>query len=164
MNIVDILGAAVCCACLFKASAEDISGCTISNMLTGPWIFISAAFAVYSGPWPAVGIKLAGIVILFMIGVTGCIGAGDIKMLMALELMYGPLFAVSVAGIASLSLIIQRYFADKDTCLYSISRILNNGTRNKLTAISTGNRYPAAVFFLFGYVISMLMRFSFHII
>lgn len=147
---------------LILASVTDIKYKKIPNIITLSGICIGIIFNVVSAvilrTYGQMIINFIVMILLFFIGMTGILGLGDIKLLIALTALNGALPAIMTAGFGSLYVIIISLITGtkeaKGELKMGIQTILL-----RLPVYKYGRSVPFAPYMLAGYISAMILNY-----
>lgn len=148
-RIVPIICTVLCGLTLVIAAVTDISNRRIPNLLTLPAIAFGLILNLFQATFFHL---LLAIVMLFLVGMFGILGGGDIKLLMAVTAFMGVmpmLWSVGIASVSILLLELIRY--PKQTVLAvkaGLGVLIGKGKPSE-----QGRRVPFAPYLLFGFAV-----------
>lgn len=151
MGTPEIITTALCALTLFAASVTDLYNRRIPNWITVPAIGSGLAMAAITGS-RSVWIVFAGILIIFFAGMSGVMGGGDLKLIMAVTAFCGVMPALYSVGIASVSVIVVAATSSPRETFSAVK----NGLRcviGRTKIVKQGRRVPFAPYLLFGFVV-----------
>lgn len=146
---------------LVLASITDIKYKKIPNIITLTGICIGVIFQITTSiilhSYSFLIISLIAIIALFFIGMTGILGLGDIKLLIALTALNGIMPAIMTAGFGSLYVILISLI----TRTKEATGELKMGIQTllfKLPIYRNGRSVPFAPYMLAGYISAMILN------
>lgn len=151
MGTLEIIATALCALTLFTASVTDLYNRRIPNWITMPAIGIGLSMAAITGDRPVWNV-FAVIFIIFFAGMSGVMGGGDLKLIMAIMAFCGVMPALYSVGIASVSVIVVAATSSPRETFTAVK----NGLRcviGRSKIVKQGRRVPFAPYLLFGFVV-----------
>lgn|GEM_PF-702626 len=147
---------------LIAASVADVRTKTIPNKITFPAMAIGLACILISAItlhyYIALVLRLVLFVLVFLFGMTGLIGLGDIKLIMALSLLNYPIIVlITVIAACVLLILIEVLLKPRETNRKITTGIVMVMTK-RITKITKDNKETVAFapFLFFGYLITRL--------
>lgn len=140
---------------LLISAIWDIRFRKIPNAVTfsGTAIGLTLAFLT---DWKAGVVAVAAIAFIFLVGMTGIMGGGDLKLIMALVALQGVSSALWAVGIASVVILLVELCRHPPTAL----RAVKQGMKAMLgmdRVDPQGKRVPFAPFLLIGYYVYLVI-------
>ena len=145
---------------LVLASITDIKYKKIPNVITLTGICVGVIFQIISSvilhSYGALIINLISIIALFFIGMTGILGLGDIKLLIALTALNGVISTIMTAGFGSLYVILISLITRKKEAAGELKMGIQT-LLLKLPIYRNGRSVPFAPYMLAGYISAMIL-------
>ncbi len=146
---------------LILATITDIKYKKIPNIITLMGMCVGVIYQIISSiilhSYNSLIINLISIIALFFIGMTGILGLGDIKLLIALTALNGIMPAVMTAGFGSLYVIVVSLI----TKTREATEELKTGIQTllfKLPIYQNGKSVPFAPYMLAGYISTRILN------
>ena len=145
---------------LTAAAIWDVQCRKIPNLLTVPALAAGTVFTALHSLWDAALLVII-LLALFFAGMTGILGSGDIKLIMALTALQGIWSAlISTGAAAAFVLTVQLALRPQKTAGY-IKMALRTVIRLDRTAIdSAGRSVPFAPYLLLGFAAFRIIGYS----
>ncbi|MCR5479039.1 MAG: A24 family peptidase [Ruminococcus sp.] len=141
---------------LIIAAIFDIKKQRIPNSLTFPAFFVGLILMCITENFQTILINIICVLAIFLFGATGILGLGDIKLLMALTVLYGWSSTLLSFALASVILLIFTSFVNPvETWIY-ITKFFRRIRREKVPFNKKATKYVFAPFLLFGAVITYI--------
>jgi len=105
---------------LLSAAIIDYKTRRVPNALTFPFILIGLILTAFINPYDYI-LKGVSLLLLFGIGAFNCVGLGDIKLLMALCLLWNPIYTFISYAIASVLIFVVDSIRHPENVLNNIT-------------------------------------------
>lgn len=156
METTAIFAAVLCGLTLIISAAADLYARRIPNGITLPAIGIGLILTAFTD-CKALWIALAAITVIFLAGMTGVMGGGDLKLIMAVTTLCGLLPALCSVGIASAVMIAVVAIRKPKETLSAVQDGLRY-VMGKARMPEQGRRLPFAPYLLFGFSVWGILR------
>lgn len=155
--MLEILTQSLTMITLICAAYSDVKSRRIPNNLTFPVMGIGLLLAGF--PFRAEAyIRIAGWLVLYMVGRARLMGMGDLKLCMAVLCMRGihDTWVMFVSGL--LIMTCYCFITDRENTIYAFKNVYNMIFYHGKLVIQSTKKYPFAVFLALGYLCTFLIR------
>lgn len=157
-GMVSIICTVLCGLTLVTAAVTDVSNRRIPNLLTLPAIVLGLFLNLFQ---PTFFHLLLAIAVLFLVGMLGVLGGGDLKLLMSVTAFMGVMPMLWSVGIASVSILLLELIRYPKQTVHAVKTglgvLIGKGKPKE-----QGRRVPFAPYLLFGFTVwltlSLLIR------
>lgn len=153
-TMIPIICTVLCGLTLVTAAVTDVSNRRIPNFLTLPSIVLGLFLNAFQ---PSFLHLLLTIVVLFLVGILGVLGGGDIKLLMSVTAFMGVMPMLWSVGIASVSIILLELICHPKQTILSVRTGLS-WFAGKGKSKEQGRRVPFAPYLLFGFAVWLTLN------
>ena len=148
---------------IVPAAVTDTRTQKIPNIITFPMMLIGLSLTAIFNRGDLIECLLT-MIVLFIIGASGIMGLGDIKLLMGIASVCGALFTAVVIGSASIMVLIKELAVNyKETCGY-VTAWIKVILRQASSVDGHGRKIPMGIYILAGYAVAVTGRMVFRVI
>lgn len=141
---------------LIVAAIFDFFKQRIPNFITFPAFFVGLILMCITDDLHTILINIICVLAIFLFGATGILGLGDIKLLMALTVLYGWSSTLISFALASVILLIFTSIVNPiETWIY-ITKFFRRAKREKVPFNKKSTKYVLAPFLLLGAIITFI--------
>lgn len=141
-----VIAAVICLA----AAIFDYKTTKIPNKFIFPVIILSLIFSLIFYPLISTGTSVLFVLLLFLYGMTGWMGLGDIKLLMALTFIGSWKMSLFTLVLSSIYLMIFGFLANPTETGFYMRKMLNRFRLKKEPLYKKSTKYKFAPFILLG--------------
>ena len=157
--LLNIITLVITGAMLVIASYTDVKKSKIPNFITLPCIAAGLVTTLVScittGDYRNILVCCIGIVVLYLFAMFGFMGGGDIKALMAVCALRGPLNTILTAGIGSIGVLVIWLINKPDDAIGGFKNVYYSISTKCFGNVKQGGSVPFAPYMLFGFVCSI---------
>lgn len=104
----DIITGVLCLALLASSAATDFVCRRIPNYITIPFFIVGLILTGLVAPLDYI-VKITAALAVFLFGMTGLLGLGDIKLIMALCVIWNPIYVMCAILVVSMLIVVVDY-------------------------------------------------------